>query len=222
VARRVRVLLEAVQFSVFWHLSDELLEASRASDLLSSPSLLLALQLALSAGFHQLLLLFSLPLHVALHVCDLGLDKAQLLVQLQVVLALLLLPRLPLLPQGWHARVLAELPPLARLAQLGRWVLPLLALSGWLFLLVVCQSAIPRRSVGTRSIILPEPVDVRRVVLPGLPTALQSRFDGLISAGRALPLAVAAGKLLIGPAVLVGLSGSHSNIIKKVFTHSAY
>lgn len=78
--RRVGILFKSVQLLVLRHLRHELLEVYLLLGLLLvGLALLFSLLLASPACFQQLLLFLSLPLDVALHVCDFRLNEVKLL-----------------------------------------------------------------------------------------------------------------------------------------------
>lgn len=115
----VWVLLKCVQFLVFRERGNQLLQVQLLPSLpflpfLASSLLGLALSFPLAFGLHQSLLLLPLLLHVPLHIRYLVLDEVQLLVQFQILLALLH-HLLSLLAQARRTCVLCQLtspPPL--------------------------------------------------------------------------------------------------------------
>lgn len=67
----IGVVLEGMQFFVLWYLCDKLLQVHFLIDLLVASPFLLSLLFPSASGLQQLLLLLSLFLNVALHLCDL-------------------------------------------------------------------------------------------------------------------------------------------------------
>lgn len=70
-----------MQFFVFWYLRDELFQVDFLMVLLVPAPLFFALSLALLSSLEQELLLLSLLLDMALHLCDLGFDEVELFMQ---------------------------------------------------------------------------------------------------------------------------------------------
>lgn len=221
----VGVVLEGVQFLVFWHLRDELLEVDFLVGLLIASSLLLTLLFPSSSRFQQLLLLFPLLLHVALHLCDLGLNEVELFMQLEVVLVLLLLQPL-LFVEVWTAGVLSEFASTCLRFVLRRglfFIVPLVP-GGITLLVVIVLGPTGVGSVSGAVVSSAISHHVGRVVLAVLlliAVALLSCLESLVYTclGRPWGVCLSDSVLILRTSVVIRLPSAHLKLItiNKIF-----